>query len=77
MLTRVRLQSRVTSSGATVDDLFVFVCLFIFVTLFAFVLFLFFFLWNFGDGGMGVEALIRKILGFLGEAGHYNLCWGE
>ena len=83
--TCVRLQSRVTSSCATVDDLFlfvclfvcVFVCLFVFVTLFAFVLFLFFFLWNFGDGGMGVEALIRKILAFLGEAGHYNLCWGE
>ena len=24
-----------------------------------------------------MEALIRKILGFLGGAGHYNLCWPE
>ena len=38
--TCVRLQSRVTNSGATVDGLFLFVCLFVFVTLFAFVLFL-------------------------------------
>ena len=89
--TCVRLQSRVTSSGTTVDGLFLFVCLivylflfvclFVLVTLFAFILFLFlfkfFFLYNFGDGGMGVEALIRKILGFLGGAGHYNLCWPE
>ena len=26
---------------------------------------------------MRVEALIRKMLGFLGGAEHYNLCWPE
>ena len=88
--TCVRLESRVTSSGITVDGLFLFVCLlicffcflclFVFVTLFAFVLFLClfnFFCLEFWRLGMGVEALIRKILGFLGGAGHYNLCWPE
>ena len=62
---------------------FLFVCLFVPVTLFAFILFLFLFKKkkNFsrilGMGGWGVEVLIRKILGFLGGAGHYNLCWPE
>ena len=26
---------------------------------------------------MGVEALVRKILGFVGGAEHYNFCWPE
>ena len=47
------LQSRVTSSGTTVDALFV-----PFVLLFAFVVFLFF-----GNERMGVEALIRRNTG--------------
>ena len=56
----------------------VFVCLFLLVTLFAFILFLFNFFFSriLGMGVMGVEALIRKVLGFLGGAGH-NLCWPE
>ena len=66
-VTCVRLKSRVLSSGATVDVLFLFVCLFIcvFVCLFVFVLFLLgFFSLDFWGWGMGVEALIRKILGW-------------
>ena len=30
-----------------------------------------------GDGGMGVVALIRKNTGVVGGTGHYNLCWSE
>ena len=55
----------------------VFVC-FLFVPSCYFVCFYFVFIFNFFFSrilGMGVEALIRKILGFLGGAGHYNLCW--
>ena len=88
--TCVSLQSRDTSSGATVDGLslfvclcicFLFVCLFVFVTLFAFILlfilFYFFFSRILWMGGMEVEALIRNILGFVRGAGHYNLCLPE
>ena len=56
-----RLQPRVTSPGATVDDLlllvclfvYVFVCLFVFVTLFAFVFVAVFFSRILGMGGWG------------------------
>ena len=82
----VRLQFRATSSGATVDGLFLFaclfvylfVCLFVLVTLFAFILFLFLFNFFFSRiFGMGVEVLIRKILGFVEGAGYYNRCRPE
>ena len=55
--------------------LFVFSCL-LFCLLLFLVLFVFTFL-DFWDGGMGVEALVRKILGFVGGAEHYNFCWPE
>ena len=56
-----RLQPRVTSPGATVDDLlllvclfvYVFVCLFVFVTVFAFVFVAVFFSRILGMGGWG------------------------
>ena len=57
-----------------------FVCFFVLVTLFGFILFLFLlnlFFSRILGMGVGVEALIRKTLGFLGGAGHYNLCWPE
>ena len=63
----------------------VFVCFFLFVSLslllclllFCFYFYLFSFSLEFWGWGMVVEALIRKILGFLGGAGHYNVCWPE
>ena len=66
-----------------------FVCFYLFVCLFlllCLLLFCFCFYINFffsrilgmgGWEGWGVEALIRKTLGFLGGAGRYNLCWRE
>ena len=90
--TCVRLESTVASSGATVDGLFLFVSLFVYLfawgffvcsflllslLLFCFYYYLLFFSLEFWGWGDGVEALIRKILGFLGGAGHYNLCWPE
>ena len=95
--TCVGLQSRVTSSGSTVDDLCFFyflfpicfclfflvvVFLYFFVVVVGFLLFyLFVYLFFIRDGGgtkigfftggwvIGVEALIRRILGVLGELG--------
>ena len=55
----------------------VLVCFFVFVTLCVFVFCFDFFGFFSRILGMGVEALIGKILGFLGGAGHYNLYWQE
>ena len=70
-----------TSSGPTGDDLFLFVCLF-FAYLFAFCYFasfcfviVFIFFSSFLE--MGVQALIRNMLGFQWGEMHYNVCWPE
>ena len=89
--TCVRLQSKVTGSGATVDSLFFVVCLFAcFLSscclFFFFVIFIYFFIgdevgskdWVFHRGwGMGVVALITKNMGVSEGVDHYNLCWPE
>ena len=54
-----------------------FVCLFcLFVILLPFVLLLFLFYFS-SFLEMGVQALIRKMLGFQSGEMHYNVCWPE
>ena len=72
-----------TSSGATGDDLFLFVCLFFFLfvcfLLFCFLLFCYCFYFIFFSSflEMEVQALIRNMLGFQRGEMHYNVCWPE